>query len=531
MSSDKSRQLNPFEIKREISRFVSSVGKSKVLITEDEFALLDSQENKDDIVKLLLKEFKRCNDSIMAEIKILLERYAETDYLVHEMENILTDNTNSNNLKLHAIELLSHINKNWQEENYQQYLEYDEEKTFLDTKNFLQNSKSNPEIQLDFLDFLATISDSDKYTLLEAMAEDQSGGDIANILVPVFLSYTDSPIGIYALNLLKSTKSTYAYRSLAEVYDILKEDLKPVVKKCLTELKFSGADRVSEKIHDYTSAKFSFVPPDADGSYCLFYEKKYDMNGELKADFFSAVIDDYKGIDECIGFIGVSEFELSVFREKLLDECTDVEISPIMFKYFLRKAEELSYKHSAPPYEYNCWKQLFLDIPLQNFDFDEILSPIFKVKKYTEYELADIFDENFTAYWFYPSDFSDEAREFYNAVNQDFLQPDFKKTDLFSLIKKGIYLIIDEKESLNWHERLLISAFYCHNNNAEKSAMILYSIFKDKHNQKIFYEYLIKYSIFHYFYELESERDYSMFTKNKLADILKFLSKEWGFYV
>lgn len=531
MSFDKQRQLNPFEIKQEISRFVSTVGKSKILIDEKEFALLDCQENKNDIVKLLLKEFKRCNDNIMAEIKILLERYTEPEYLIYEMENILTDNNNSNNLKLHAIEVLSHVNKNWQNEDYQQYLEYDEEKIFQDTKNLLKSSKCNPEIQLDFLDFLATIADADKYTLLEAMSEEQSGTDLANVLIPVFLSYMDSPVGIYALNLLKSTQSVYAYRSLSEIYDIVGENLQPVLKKCLTELKFSGADRVIDKIHNYECGKFSFVPPDADGTYCLFYEKRYNADGETKSDFFSVVIDDYNGIDECIGFMGISGEELSVFRGKLLDDCPDVEISPLMFKNLLHKAEKLSYKNSTPPYEYNCWKQLFLDIPIQDFDYDEILSKIYKVKKYTEYELADIFEEKFTSYWFYSPDFSDDAKKFFNSVNEIFKVENLKKIDLQGLVRDGSSLVIDEKERVNWHERLLLSAFYCHRKDKENHTQILYSISKDEHNQKLFYDYIIKHSIFRYFYEFITEKDYSIFAEDDLTRILKFLSDEWGFYV
>ena len=531
MNSNESRKLNPFEIKQEISRFANVASKSKILIDEEEFALLDSQENKEDIVKLLLKEFKRCNDNIMAEIKILLERYTEPEHLIYEMENILTDNESSNNLKLHAIEVLSHVNKNWHEEDYQQYLEYDEEKVFQDTKTLLKNSKSNPEIQLDFLDFLATIADADKYTLLEAMSEEQSGEDLANVLVPVFLSYMDSPIGIYALNLLKSTKSVYAYRSLSEIYDIIGKNLQPAVKKCITELKFSGADRVVDKIHDYTNGQFSFVPPDSDGNYCLFYEKKYIDNGDNKSDFFSVVANDYSGISECIGFIGISEFELSVFREKLLDECKDVEISPSMFKYFLHKAEKLTYETSAPPYEYNCWKQLFIDIPIENLDLDKILSDEYVVKKYTEIELSDIFEEDFTLYWFYSQDFSNETKEFFDFMNNNFKTNNLKNIDLTAIVKKGLHIIIDAKEREKWSERFLISSLYCHNKKAQNLAQILYSISKDEHNQEILYNTIIKYSIFKYFYEFQTENNYSIFTKNDLTNILKFLKNEWSLYV
>ncbi|MBO7672697.1 hypothetical protein J6S88_04730 [bacterium] len=527
MNSDNSKQLNTFEIKREISRFIRAVNKSKVLIDEKEFALLDSQENKDEIVRLLLKEFKRCDDNVMSEIKILLERYSEPENLIDEMENIVTDNENSNNLKLHAIEVLSRIKQNWREEDYQQYLEIDEEKMYEDTKKLLENSKCNPEIQLDFLDFLATIADADKYTLLEAMAEEQSGEDLANVLVPVFLSHTDSPIGIFALNLLKSTKSVYAYRSLSEVYDIMSENLQPAIKKCLTELKFSGTDRVFDKIHDYTKGRFSFVPPDADGSYCLFYEKKYKVGDELKSDFFSLVADDYKGINECIGFMEVSEFELSVFRKKLLDRDKDAQITPEFFKYMLHKSEKLTYEKSAPPYEYNCWKQLFIDIPLQDFDLNQILN--YNVKTYKQDEILDIFDEDFTAYWFYSGDFNEEAEKFYNSADRIFMSENFETANLSAVVDEAIQLVSDDKEK--WEERLLLSSYFCKLNNNETHAQILYSIAKDERNFKVFAEHIAKYSIFHYFTGFEADEDYTKYKKEQLNKIINYLGKAWSFYV
>ena len=525
------RQLNAFEIKQEISRFANSVCKSKILIDEKEFELLDSQENKDDIVKLLLKEFKRCNDEIMPEIKILLERYAESEYLIDAMESILTDGNNSNDLKLHAIEVLSHVNKNWHEEDYQQYLEYDEEKMFEDTKQLLQSSKSNPEIQLDFLDFFATIADSDKYILLEAMADEQEGENLANILVPIFLTYMDSPIGIFALNLLKSTKSVYAYRSLSEIYDIVSENLKPVLKKCLTELKFSGVDRVKEKINDYADGVFSFVPPDVDGSFCLFYEKKYVADGNNQSDFFSVVCNDRKGIDECIGFTGVSEAEIGVLRSNLLEFDKDVEITPEVFKYFLHNAEKITYKNSAPPYEYNCWKQLFLDIPQKEFDLNKTLSSLLKVKKYSNSELTEIFEAEFTAYWFYPKDLNDDTEHYFSTVNEVFQTDNFKKIDLSNLVKSGSKFIIQDDEKKRWHERLLLSAYYCVLKKSLNYAQILYSIAHEERYQQVFYDYIIKYSIFHHFWNLKNDRDFASFSELKLAQILEFLGVEWGFYV
>ena len=50
-------------------------------------------------------------------------------------------------------------------------------------------------------------------------------------------------------------------------------------------------------------------------------------------------------------------------------------------------------------------------------------------------------------------------------------------------------------------------------------------------NQQNFYDYILKYSIFHHFWDLENERDFAAFSELKLKQILNYLGDEWGLYV
>ena len=53
------KQLNAFEIKREIARLVKALEKSTILIDTSEFNTLDQQDDKAGVVKILMKEFQQ----------------------------------------------------------------------------------------------------------------------------------------------------------------------------------------------------------------------------------------------------------------------------------------------------------------------------------------------------------------------------------------------------------------------------------------------------------------------------------------
>lgn len=159
------KQLNAFEIKREISRLVKALENSTILIDTAEFKTLDGQDDKQNIVKILMKEFCLCDEERLPVIKVLLLRYSNENELLNELETIIHNPTNENTLKLHAIELIAAFKPDWHEEGYDEYLEYDEELVQKETQELLQNSEENTEIQLDFLDFFSSIPPKDQLML------------------------------------------------------------------------------------------------------------------------------------------------------------------------------------------------------------------------------------------------------------------------------------------------------------------------------------------------------------------------------
>lgn len=530
MKNNLPKQLNAFEIKREISRLVKALENSTILVDVSEFATLDNQEDKASIIKILMKEFHLCNEETMPVIKLLLLRYAEESELLLELESIIKNPKYPNNIKLHAIELISSFKSDWHEESYDSYLEYDEELVQKETKELLENSQNNPEIQLDFLDFFSAIPKKDQMMLLDSLKEDQQGEDLANILVPIFLSYPHDEIGLQALKLLSDTKSSFAYKSLQEIIDFLDEGTRTSVKKCLNELKLSGAAKEKNTQNLANSGIFYIIPPDGEGNLSLIYQRHNE--DEKTVQLIGIVIDDYSGIRECLGFSAISEFEASFLLEKLSGTDFKTTIPPEVFKRMLIEAEKLNYKKSAPPYEYNCWKRIFLDIkPVDECYIESKLEEKYANKSVTKDSITKVLNSDFTVPWFYNRTFGDETEALFDELDKEIKEKSIHKVDFESLINKHKPEVFYPQERENWCKRLLLTSFSKDIANETEPACVLYKLSNDEKAQIELYEFVLKQSIFQYFLNMLTEKVFLKYKEKDLEENLNYLEKLWGFYV
>ena len=521
------KQLNAFEIKREIARLVKALEKSTILIDTSEFNTLDQQDDKAGVVKILMKEFHLCNEDAMPVIKLLLLRYADVEELLTELESIIKNPKNANNIKLHAIELISSFKPDWHEENYDSYLEYDEELIQQETKELLEHSKDNPEIQLDFLDFFSAIPKKDQLVLLDSLKEDQQGLDFANILVPIFLSFPKDEIGLHALKLLSNTKSSFAYEALSQVYDYLDETTQQYVRKSLSELKLSGAASRHENSNSHEGALFFMIPPDGEGNLSLLYQKPNKDTVQL----IGIVIDDYTGIRECLGFSSISEFEASFLMEKLSGTDFKTTIKPEIFKQILNDAEKLNYRKSAPPYEYNCWKKVFLDIQPEQEKIEDILKEHYKNTVVTPDDIKEVLNSDFTVPWFYNRTFGDETETFFDELDSLIKNNPVGKVDFAGFIKQHIDNVFYPQEKENWCSRLLLTAYGKYSANEDKAAGVLYKIARDKQATEELFTFILKQSIFQYFLNMLQDKVFLKYKQKELEEILSYLEELWGFYV
>ncbi len=305
-------ELNPFELKAEIIKILEKLKGIKDFENyEIHYKTLDQQPDKSIITKLLFKEINN-PDSNQDLIKFLLLRYCPKDELIEKLWNIIKNNLTSNQAKIFALDLLRDIDTNWTYDECDKYIDNPNELVDADTRKILDNAIINPEVQIDFLDFLNSLPDNDKIILLKSLGEDYSKDELANMLIPVFLSMPYSEVGKTALEILGNSQSQLAYHALNSVLDTIDEDLKPAIMKNLSILKIAGI-REDKSIEFYKKLlenskpyKFCITYPDGHGNQAVIVSR---INKQGKVQFVAIVIDDYKGVRDCFGFNEISKFQ------------------------------------------------------------------------------------------------------------------------------------------------------------------------------------------------------------------------------
>lgn len=478
-------QLNPFEIKAEIAKiFTELKGVKDFDSYEVHYRNLDMQEDKSIIIKLLFKEINTQKNSEL--LKFLLVRYSETQELIERLWTIIKSGMTSNQAKIFALDLLRDIDTNWSYDECGQYLDNPDEFVDADTKKILNNALANPEVQIDFLDFLSSLPESDKVVLLKSLGNDYSQDELANMVIPVFLSMPDTEAGKTALEILGNSKSQLAYHALNSSLENAEESLIPSIKKNISVLKLSGIREDNTKeyyknlLKDSKPYKFCITYPDGHGNQAVIISR---INKNGKVQFVAIVIDDYKGIKDCFGFNEISKFECNAIIERFYRGQRALDLEPPVLKSILLRAEKLS---ARKPYEYVCWKSLLADIDCAPLKLN------YEIKKLTPDEFEEILKYDFTDFWFLNSTYSDEFEEFLKLLDEP---KDFER-----LIDENLENVFFPDEYKIWSDRILNVALLKHLSGHEKAAENLYSLYNDKTLKREFFKNILRKSIYEYFF-------------------------------
>ncbi len=487
-------ELNPFEIKAEIvNLFEELKGVKDFENYEIYYRLLDSQSDKKIICKLLFKEINN-SDSDKNLLKFLLLRYCPAKELSEKLWSIIKNSMTSNQAKIFALDLLRDIDSNWSYEECEQYLDNPDELVDADTKRILDNAIADPEVQIDFLDFLASLSDDDKVTLLKSLGNDYSKDELANMLVPVFMSMSDTEVGKVALDILGNSKSQLAYHALNSSLDFVDEKLVPAVKRNLSILKIAGI-REDNSLEFYKKLlknskpyKFCITYPDGHGNQAIIVSRT-TSGGNMQ--FVAIVIDDYHGIKDCFGFNNITRFECNTIIERFYRGQRALDIEPAILKSILINAEKLS-KHKMP-YEYVCWRNLLADIEPKPLKLN------YKISQLSQKQFEEILVYDFTDYWFLNSTYSDEFEEFLREIETISCE----KYDEF--IDKNVEKVFYPEENIIWTNRILNCALLKHLAGEEKAAQNLYSLYNDKKLIRELYKNILRKSVYEYYFAKEDK--------------------------
>lgn len=530
MTDSKFKQLNPFELKSSLTNLLSKINSVQDITNcLSDFDLLDAQQDKSVLTKLLLKELINAKSEKIPVICFLLERYTPKDELVNKFWEVLKNQNLPTEVKITVINLLRELDSDWSYETCEEVLQ-DSSAEILDenTKRLLNSAIINPEVQIDFLDFMASIKTQDKITLLNSFGEDFSDDALANILIPVFVSDPESPAGKEALKLLGATKSRLALHTLEQMSKIAKGALAQEIRRSLSTLKISGIREDNTKefykkiLSNSKPDKFYVTYPDGHGDMAMIFTR---LTKEDKIRFVSVVINLETGIKDCFGFFEISQFEKDKILERFLKDEKTVDVDPSTFKTILYNAQIQTLTRGGNswklPYEYVCWKNLLVDIEYDEQSIEQILKQQVLAHKVDKTVIPKLDEMKISAHWFLDSDYSDEF--------EDLIKELKTVRDLDKLVDKYLPLVFYPEEKQSWIKKLLMSAYIKYSIGKDNEAGIIYGICQ---NEQVFEELLkniLKKSIYEYLMLIKYSKDQNRenFTDDEIDEKIDYIEQKW----
>lgn len=529
MTSAKFKQLNPFELKIAITSLLSKINSvSDLQNCLADFEMLEAQEDKKLISKVLFKELVNSDEVKIPVICFMLEHFVPKTELVSKLWETLKNQSLQTEVKITILNLLRELDSDWSYESCEEYLDDANELLDANTKQLLNSAVINPEIQIDFMDFLASIRVQDKITLLNSFAQDFTSDVLANILIPVFVSEPDSATGREALKILGNTKSQLALHVLQEMLPLASGELLQEIKRSLSTIKISGMrdDNTKEFYREILSNskpyKFYVTYPDGHGDQAMIFTR---ITEEERIRFVSIVVNVESGIKDCFGFFDISKFECSKILERFLKDEKTVDINPESFKTILYNAEMTTIKNNHNcwklPYEYVCWKNLLIDI-----DYDEQpLEQILKEQIVPQKVGRDIFDRlsemKISAHWFMDYEYSDEFQEVLKKIKTS--------PNLEELVENSLENVFYEREKYSWYQKLIMATYIKFAIGKDGEASEIFGLAVDENLKNELFKIILQQSIYEYLMVIKYNKDieHHGLTIDEINDKIKYIEDKW----
>lgn len=399
---------NKFLIKSTIVETIEAL----MELTPEEYDLIPEMlvnirkiQDTETLFKLLISEyFKETAEKRLNVIIYTMNEVFEKEQLKELLWSLLKSrhyNDETQNKILFLIKSLGEI------VNYDEYVKYFENPDAVidkDTESLINAATFNPESQIDFLDFISTLNDSDWRFMLDSLSDDFQGDNLANIFVPlVYLNMHNEEKLNYLIDIIGKTSSALAIKPFEDIIQhSLSEKCAKNAKRQLNFLKLKGknqkqADAFYLKALEnstFNEAYTSYL--DGHGNQCLIISRKA-QDGSYQ--YFSAVVRDLHEIIDCFGFYELSEDEYQKIIKRFVQTQRLIKIHQNVALAIFEAAEKYSMDNNlAIPYEYFCWKNLLAD-ETNKFDLTEKL----KEPKNPKYARFEFNEDSFVSFetWFF----------------------------------------------------------------------------------------------------------------------------------
>lgn len=503
---------------------------------------LNTIQNKDTVLEVLHKELLKENSEMRDyTITFLIEELVDKEKSEKLMFETLANPKIKDTIKSKIVNFLRQTGKHVNYEQYITYFENPDEIIDSDTVKLLENARVNPESQIDFLDFLNALNESEKEMLVDSLTQDYNGDNLANILIPIVITNPYSKISQAAIKAIGESRSNLAYPVLTTLLENI-DDLavKANVQKSLSLLKLSGVkedvtgEYYKKLLADTPVYKCYLNFPDGHGNIGMIFSRKNELSF---IQMFALVLNDIDGIVDCFGFNEISEAEFERIVNKFYQSDNIVEADEKICKYLMVNAEKLSrLKFQEISYEYAAWSMITKDIDYEEINFVKCLNKI----ELSDFLLKQVYEKGYFDRWFFDtshnSDFSAIIAEIFELKVSD-----IESIENILLSKKNEVFSVDFMKIFN--HRLLLSAYFAYRKGETTFADLIYSLIDESLVKERFTVDILKKSVYEYFLTQKDRFDNlknatSIFTRraNKdlqnidikyINEVIKAIEEEW----
>ena len=124
------------------------------------------------------------------------------------------------------------------------------------------------------------------------------------------------------------------------------------------------------------------------------------------------------------------------------------------------------------------------------------------------------------------SEYSSEFEAFLAELNAD-LKNNIDDVNLDNKVKENIFKIFDETEINVWTKRVLTCAYLFECSGAKHLAEIAFNIHLNKELMQKLYEFIIKRSIYEYYFAQKYNAGNSVFTQDEADQIVAKIESQW----
>lgn len=428
---------------------------------EDVFSELKNFEDKELLQQILLKELNCDDEDKLEKIAYLIIETANKDNVKEPLWDYIKDANISDKVKEISCTLLRIFGEKIRSEDLLNYLDNPMELIDAETKKLLDVALINPEVQIDFLDFLFALPGDEKINLVKSLEEDYQGDRLVNILAPILDASSDYETKEFVVKALGNSKTYSALEPLMNLIEYsLDESLKKLAEIGLKKLRLSGIQYSEREVktidelacEDSVPYKSYISMVDGMGNQGIILSR---VSTDENVQMFSVVINDQDGIVDCFGFYLLSKAEFERILESYSRDSSNVKIPSSYAKYCLLQAEKKTRQNQESlPYEYLAWKSLFYDIEVFNQDLGQKALECVASLKIPNYSL--LLDSNIFTQWFFDSKDNEHVDSFFKEIlTDDFIVDEVLDKKISDVVVK----VFDTTMVAIYRQRLL-SIFY-----------------------------------------------------------------------